>query len=506
MNTMNPTLRIRNGACYLEVKNRSCGLDLSEYIPVECKREYFRVYLKVYDLEEKTYQVDGGAWLIERECCATPDGGVRGGLLADEMGLGKTIQMIGTMASNPLPSTLIVLPVALMEQWQQQFLRYSPYVPVVYHAEKRKRYSLEDLREAKVIITSYGHICSNKNGLENVFHKLCFDRVVFDEAHHMRNPVTKKFKGADRIKAPIRWLLTGTPIHNSLQDFASLCTLMGYPRTLCANKDRMDEVIRRSVLKRTKYSVGLSLVPPKLHEIVVPWGSEEERWLAEDIHRAFTILKEDFGERQSHSISGRLTDSAFAMLVRARQACISASLMGDLVKDFIREGLIGDGDYDIAEAMKYHSKIDAVCSKLIERRGNGRRKLVFCHYRGEIDLIVKQLCDAGVKVGVFDGRTPKKGRDELLNNLELEVLVLQIATGCEGLNLQHYTETYFVSAHWNPALEDQAVARCHRIGQLEEVEVFRFEMASFGKSGNIEQYCKQVQECKRKLYTVLEVE
>ena len=143
---------------------------------------------------------------------------------------------------------------------------------------------------------------------------------------------------------------------------------------------------------------------------------------------------------------------------------------------------------------------------LIERRDNGRRKLVFCHYRGEIDLIVKQVCEAGMKVGVFDGRTPKKVREELLKDLELDVLVLQIASGSEGLNLQHYKETYFVSAHWNPALEDQAVARCHRIGQLDDVEVFRFEMEPFGNSRNIEQYCKGVQDRKRELYTVLDLE
>ena len=504
MNTMKPMLRIRNGACYLEIKNQGCMVNLSEYIPLECKREMFPVYLREYNLDEKVYQVDGAAWLIERECRPLPASGVRGGLFADEMGLGKTLQMIGTMVANPLPSTLIVLPVALMNQWRDQFLRYSPYVPVIYHAEKRKRYSLEDLREAKVIITSYGHITEKPSG--NILHRLSFDRVVFDEAHHMRNPATKKFKGAKRILAPIRWLMTGTPIQNSLQDFASLCILMGHPRSICGTEQSMNEVIRESVLRRSKYAVGLALSPPKLHEVVVQWGSNEERWLAEDIHRAFTIMKEDFGERASHSISGRFTGSSFAKLVRARQSCISASLMGDLVKLFLKEGLIGDGDYDIAEAMKYHSKIDVVCSTLVERSGNGRRKLVFCHYRGEIDLIEKQLCDAGLKVGVFDGRTPKKSRDHLLKNMELEVLILQIATGSEGLNLQHYTETYFVSAHWNPALEDQAVARCHRIGQHEDVEVFRFEMAPFGVSRNIEQYCKETQALKRELYAVLDLE
>ena len=93
-------------------------------------------------------------------------------------------------------------------------MKYSPYKPVIYHAEKKKRYSLEDLRGASVIITSYGHICESE-GKTNVFHQLSFDRVVFDEAHHMRNPLTKKFKGAKLIKARVRWLLTGTPIQNS---------------------------------------------------------------------------------------------------------------------------------------------------------------------------------------------------------------------------------------------------------------------------------------------------
>ena len=497
----NPTLRIRSGACYLEMAHTQCPVDLSAYIPLECKREYFPVYLREYNLDEKEYQVIGAHWLIERECRMDPYCGVRGGLLADEMGLGKTILIIGTMVANPLSRTLIVLPVSLMDQWREQFMKYSPYVPIIYqyHAWKRKQYSLNDLRAAKVIITSYGHINKHRDG--NVLHYLKFDRVVFDEAHHMRNPRTKKFKGAKRIQAPIRWLVTGTPIHNSLQDFASLCILMGYPKSI-----GMDDIIRRSVLKRTKYMVGLSLTPPKLHQVVVPWGSDEERWLAEDIHRAFTILKEEHGERKSHSISGRLTNSPFTMLLRARQACISASLMGGLVKEFIKEGLIEKSDYDIAEAMKYHSKIDAVCNMLIERRGNERRKLVFCHYRGEIDLIENKVFEAGMKVGVFDGRTPRKEREELLKNMDMDVLVLQIATGSEGLNLQHYKEAYFVSAHWNPALEDQAVARCHRIGQLDDVEVFRFEMEPFGRSQNIEQYCKGVQNRKRKLYEVLDLE
>ena len=156
------------------------------------------------------------------------------------------------------------------------------------------------------------------------------------------------------------------------------------------------------------------------------------------------------------------------------------------------------------------SKIDAIMAKLVARRRNDNRKIVFCHYRSEIDELLKRLTEAGISAAVIDGRTPQKERETrlsanfskedwngifpLLNaNLhstslpiydqvmgflgKTEVLLLQIQTACEGLNLQDFNEVYFTSPHWNPAVEDQAVARCHRKGQRKAVEVFRFIMA-----------------------------
>jgi SNF2 family DNA or RNA helicase len=111
---------------------------------------------------------------------------------------------------------------------------------------------------------------------------------------------------------------------------------------------------------------------------------------------------------------------------------------------------------------------------------NGNGKLVFCHFKEEMDVIKQRLLDGGMtRVECFDGRVRFNKRKEILASGS-EVLILQIQTGCEGLNLQeHYSEIYFVSPHWNPAVEDQAVARCHRIGQKKQVEVYKFEMASF---------------------------
>jgi SNF2 family DNA or RNA helicase len=132
----------------------------------------------------------------------------------------------------------------------------------------------------------------------------------------------------------------------------------------------------------------------------------------------------------------------------------------------------------------------------LERKDNGKGKIVFCNFIDEIDTIAARLRDGGIeKVVLYDGRTT--GFDKA------DVIVLQIQTGCEGLNLQEFfSEVYFVSPHWNPAIEDQAIARCHRIGQKVDVDVFKFEMDGFGiekdiDSVTLDKYVNCVQTVKR---------
>jgi SNF2 family DNA or RNA helicase len=118
--------------------------------------------------------------------------------------------------------------------------------------------------------------------------------------------------------------------------------------------------------------------------------------------------------------------------------------------------------------------------KLSENKDNGCGKLIFCQFREEIDEIARRLQAGGLgKVATFDGRTSVAKRKAILND-KADAIILQIQTGCEGLNLQeNYSEIYFVSPHWNPAIEDQAIARCHRIGQTKPVLVRRFMMSDF---------------------------
>jgi hypothetical protein len=132
------------------------------------------------------------------------------------------------------------------------------------------------------------------------------------------------------------------------------------------------------------------------------------------------------------------------------------------------------------EDENYSSKISKVVRTILSRKDNGKRKIVFCHFRGEIDHIQARLVTAfpSLVVRYLDGRTSESERRVILApDACVDVLILQIQTCCEGLNRQHFSEVYFVSPDWNPAVEDQAVARCHRFGQTEPVSVFRFIMA-----------------------------
>ena len=198
-------------------------------------------------------------------------------------------------------------------------------------------------------------------------------------------------------------------------------------------------------------------------------------------------------------------------MIRARQVCVLPKMA------------FGGRKAPMKQLRTVSSKIDCVARTILGRKDNGSGKLVFCHYIEEIDLIKERLLAGGIeKVNTYDGRnTGSKSAFE-----KADVLILQIQTGCEGLNLQeHFSEIYFVSPHWNPAVEDQAIARCYRIGQQKPVFVYRFVMDNFDviaepkelsgeepeeldpegleelggemKTTNIENYVKQVQLFKR---------
>ena len=240
-----------------------------------------------------------------------------------------------------------------------------------------------------------------------------------------------------------------------------------------------------------KNDVGLELPELRTSFVPIEWRNSTELELAEDIHSLLTFSgsSKSIAKNKMRNIDSE----TLSLLTRARQVCIYPPLLEKSINKMIEEELIEDSD-ELRQAVRSTSKVDTVVSTILNRSNNGRGKLVFCHYRGEIDAIKNDLSLMGLNVETFDGRTSIMDRERILTD-KCDVLILQIKTGCEGLNLQHFSEIYFVSPHWNPSVEDQAIARCHRIGQKEEIDVFRF--CASGEFRTLEQYSTEVQMAKR---------
>ena len=463
--------------------------------------ERFHDFLTKAGLQKKQYQTDGIQFCLRNELASDSlPHQVRGGIVADEMGLGKTIMMIGLILANFQKRTLVVLPVALVKQWEQQILKNTGHQALVFYGAEKKRITQQMLESAPVVITTYGHMVCRS--LAPITHKdvsksththtraqtnanrlygLKWSRVIFDEAHHLKGRNTQIFKSVSTLRADIRWFVTGTPIQNSIHDLYSLCALLGIPSGYYADKDNIRTIVKHFVLKRTKQSVGLSLPPLITKNIVVPWSNPAEMILSRSLHSGIGCLNipgepdaelAALPESQDMSWFPEPSPVKIGRMIQAKQSCIYPRLA-------CRKSV---PQMPPAEDDNYSSKISKVVRTILSRKDNGKRKIVFCHFRAEIDYIQARLTTAfpSLVVRYLDGRTKESERRQILApDAAIDVLILQIQTCCEGLNLQQFSEVYFVSPDWNPSVEDQAIARCHRFGQTEPVVVFRFIMAPF---------------------------
>ena len=183
----------------------------------------------------KPYQQVGVEWMVSME---RQTSGPTGGFLCDEMGLGKTVQIIATILKNPKKHTLIVVPKSLVNQWLSEFKKFAPEVNVGTYEDQ--------MLYRDVIIASYPSLYSKKSRL----HMVMWDRIVLDEAHEIRNRKTRTFKSVDSLHGPIRWIVTGTPVFNSMQDFVTLCTFIGFSKHVVqAMHDQIKDIY---ILRRTK--------------------------------------------------------------------------------------------------------------------------------------------------------------------------------------------------------------------------------------------------------------
>jgi SNF2 family DNA or RNA helicase len=437
----------------------------------------FKNFLKRSDLDHKEYQEVGVDWCTERE---KDDVYCRGGIIADEMGLGKTIMMIGTIIKNFSAPNLIVLPVVLLKQWKDQLYRTTGHKCLIYHGSVTSMIKTsQELQHYPIVLTTYGTLLSDSKK-EKKITGVKWKRILYDEAHHMKNRKAKISDVARNMRSDVTWLITGTPIQNNINDLYSLFEILNIDRKYYLKTENLKNLFDCIILKRTKKEVGINLPDLNITRIESKWDNEAEKKLTEEVHNNINSTKE----------------MRLAMMLYARMMCVLPSAVSTGIKKIQKNGMIADGNYN---GVNGHSKMDTVINKIVERKDNGNRKIIFSNFHDEIDYLKQRLTREDMIVESMDGRVKKNEREVMLNQ-ELDVLIIQIKTGCEGLNLQQYNEIYFVTPDWNPQTEEQAIARCHRIGQEKKVEVFRFVMGSFDEAGegsNIELYSEGVQAYKR---------
>ena len=453
---------------------------------IEPNLDVFSSFIQDNHLEYKDYQYNGVKWCLTNELRPDPPQNIRGGFIADEMGLGKTITMIGTMVSNPLPSTLIVVPPILIQQWRDHISRTMNDQPLVFHGSIKKKITINILSSYSIVITTYGAIAMNNDLKETLLHQHKWDRIIFDESHHMRNRKTRLHISAQLLKADIRWLVSGTPVQNSIKDFYSLCSLIKLPCSFYTDKLNLNEIAKSFILKRTKKQVGIDVSDLHLQELSVPWTNNNEKTLSKEIHACLGFIDCDQFNRLSENFMG---SNKIVHMIRAKQSCIMSQLISPKTLKHKNK-----------QSIHHSSKVDFIVEFINKRKHLLTGKIIFCNYKQEIDLFYTRFTQIGLSVAFIDGRINKQQRNIILSK-PYDVLILQIQTGCEGLNLQqYYSEIYFVSPHWNPAVEDQAIARCHRLGQQNTVYVFRFQMETFDDTHdtyNIETYTTSTQQNKR---------
>jgi SNF2 family DNA or RNA helicase len=435
----------------------------------------------------KSHQVEGVIWCVNKEL--SPDisreeekDKKRGGVLADEMGMGKTIQMIGVFMLNPVKKTLLIVPPILVAQWSAEIQKFTGHVSTVYYGKNRKNIDLTNPKVI-VVITSYETVVRDVSK----FKEIAWNRVVCDEAHHLRNPKTQIYGAVQDVllsndsqnKATL-WMITGTPMHHSPKDICFLYTLFGYSLSELSGEKGM-EILRSRFLQRKHQENDL---PKKQeHTILIEWTESGERDLAKDIHQTIPFLGfSSLDDEYEPSFWEKKKRPLLVSMIRAKQTCILPKMT--------EKSYLDTDEVEVEQTIPFlatfdqstTTKLQEILRLLNSRRENGNGKVIFCHFQLEMAYLLEKL-------GLDNKETPctswvgtwqdykKITMDNRSILGESPILILQIQSGCEGLNLQaHFSEVYFVSPDWNPTLEEQAIARCWRIGQKKLVEVFRFLM------------------------------
>ena len=472
----------KSKAIFIEDNIESYNLNFirgSEVLKLVSKRLENRVIEEVHGIKElngtlRNYQVTGVNYLLSLSEMNF------GGILADEMGLGKTIQVIAFLLYKKNKRSLVVTPTSLIYNWKEEFEKFAPSLNVgVIHGSKSARNKILDNKENyDVLLTTYGTI---KNDIEFYKNEI-FDYCIIDEAQNIKNPKSQNTKIIKELNAKVKFALTGTPIENSLIELWSIFDFImpGYlfdekkfkRKFVGRNEKEIDELkslIKPFILRRLKRDV-ITELPEKIEKkYYVPMTVKQK--LAYKNYMKEVKLKLKTGEDDNITI--------FSYLTKLRQICQDPILVN---KDYI-----GDS-----------GKLNVALEIIEEVIEDNNKMLVFSQFTSVLKRIENELNIRKIKNKYLDGATNAKERIKLVSEFnestEPELFLISLKAGGTGLNLTSAKFVMHMDPWWNPAIEDQATDRAHRIGQKNIVEVIKLIAKD-----TIEEKIIQLQEDKREI-------
>ncbi len=433
--------------------------------------------------ELRSYQADGFAWMARLAHAGL------GACLADDMGLGKTVQTLALLLQRAtLGPALVIAPTSVCGNWVAEASRFAPSLQVMMYGEGERAAMLKDAQAGHLVIASYALAQIDVDS----FAEVTWATLVLDEAQALKNAATKRAKSVASLRANFRLALTGTPVENRLADLWSIMNLLNpgllgssgqfaerFATPIERDRDpaaqaRLRRLVSPFLLRRTKAQV-LTDLPPRTEIIHRVEPGPEERAYLEASRRA---ALERVANLAADTGAGQASFQVLAELTRLRRAACDPRLVSPEL------GLVG------AKAQEF----EQLALELVAGR---HKALVFSQFTDFLKLLAARLDACGLKYQYLDGGTPSAERTKRVAAFQAgegDLFLISLKAGGFGLNLTAADYVLIVDPWWNPAAEDQALGRAHRIGQQRPVTVYRLVTA-----GSIEERIVALHGNKRQL-------
>ncbi len=408
----------------------------------------------------RPYQLEGYQWLSRLAAMGA------GAVLADDMGLGKTVQALTLLLSRAAQGpALVVAPTSVAFNWQEEAARFAPSLELHLYADLEDR--AQKLGPGDVLVVSYGLLVRDAKQLAS----RQFATVVFDEAQNLKNAHTQRFLAAKALKGEFLVALSGTPIENHLGELWALFALVFPPllskwesfrarfaipietQTDPTAAPALARILEPFLLRRTKAEVETEL--PLRTEVRVPVVLSAPEWeLYEDTRLA---ALSDLETRSSVMKDQERRVEVLALLTRLRLVASHPRL-------------------HVENSQVVSSKLSRLMELIDELRAEGQRALVFSQFTSHLALVREALDERHIAYVELDGSTPRKVRTERVREFQggtAPIFLLSLKAGGVGLNLTAATNVIHLDPWWNPAVEDQASDRAHRLGQKRPVTIYR---------------------------------